>query len=75
MVVNCASIPENLLESTLYGYERGAFTGALASGKIGLIEAANTGTLFLDEINSLPLGLQGKLLRTLETKKCSAWAR
>ena len=69
VVVNCASIPENLLESTLYGYERGAFTGALASGKIGLIEAANTGTLFLDEINSLPLGLQGKLLRTLETKK------
>lgn len=69
VVVNCASIPENLLESSLYGYERGAFTGALSSGKMGLIEAANGGTLFLDEINSLPLELQGKLLRTLENKK------
>ena len=69
VVVNCAALPENLLESSLYGYEGGSFTGALSSGKIGLIEAANGGTLFLDEINSLPLALQGKLLRTLETKK------
>lgn len=69
VVVNCASIPENLLESTLYGYVKGAFTGALSSGKTGLIEAADGGTLFLDEINSLPLELQGKLLRTLENKK------
>lgn len=69
VVVNCAALPENLLESSLYGYERGAFTGALAGGKKGLIETADGGTLFLDEINSLPLELQGKLLRTLETKK------
>ncbi len=69
VVVNCAALPENLLESNLYGYERGAFTGALTGGKKGLIEAADKGTLFLDEINSLPLELQGKLLRTLETKK------
>lgn len=69
VVVNCASIPESLVESTLYGYKKGAFTGALASGKEGLIEAADGSTLFLDEINSMPLSLQGKLLRTLENKK------
>ena len=66
--VNCAAIPENLIESELFGYERGAFTGALASGKSGLIEAAEGGTLFLDEINALPLAQQGKLLRVLESK-------
>ena len=66
--VNCAAIPENLIESELFGYERGAFTGALASGKAGLIEAAEGGTLFLDEINALPLAQQGKLLRVLESK-------
>lgn len=66
--VNCAAIPENLIESELFGYERGAFTGALASGKAGLIEAAEGGTLFLDEINTLPLAQQGKLLRVLESK-------
>lgn len=69
VVVNCASIPESLMESTLYGYEKGSFTGALTSGKEGLIEAADGSTLFLDEINSMPLNLQGKLLRTLENKK------
>lgn len=66
--LNCASMPENLLESELFGYEKGAFTGALGTGKPGLIEAANQGTLFLDEVNSMPLSLQAKLLRVLETK-------
>lgn len=66
--VNCAALPENLIESELFGYERGAFTGALSSGKPGLIEAADGGTLFLDEINALPLPQQGKLLRVLESK-------
>jgi len=69
VVLNCAAIPENLMESELYGYEKGAFSGASSSGKEGLIEAANGGTLFLDEINSMPLGLQAKLLRVLETKQ------
>jgi len=67
--VDCASIPENLLESELFGYVKGAFTGASNQGKQGLIELAHGGTLFLDELNSLPLSLQGKLLRVLETKK------
>ena len=68
VIVNCASLPENLLEAELFGYEKGAFTGALKSGKMGLIETADQGTLFLDEINSIPLSIQAKLLRTLETK-------
>jgi len=68
VVVNCASLPESLLEAELFGYEKGSFTGALASGKRGLFEEANGGIIFLDEINSLPLSLQGKLLRTIETK-------
>ena len=67
--VNCAAIPEQLLESELFGYEGGAFTGALAKGKIGLFEAAAGGTIFLDEIGELPLALQSKLLRTLENKE------
>ena len=66
--LNCASVPANLFESELFGYERGAFTGAMAGGKRGLIEEASGGTLFLDEINSMPLELQSKLLRTLEEK-------
>jgi len=66
--VDCAAIPENLLEAELFGYERGAFTGANTQGKPGQIELANGGTLFLDEINSMPVGLQGKLLRVLETR-------
>ena len=68
VVINCASLPENLLESELFGYEKGAFTGALSGGKTGYFEMANGGTLFLDEINSLPLNLQGKVLRAIETK-------
>ena len=66
--INCASLPATLLEAELFGYEKGSFTGALETGKIGLIESAHNGTLFLDEIDSLPLLLQGKLLRVLETK-------
>ena len=66
--VNCASIPENLLESELFGYERGAFTGAKHEGKMGLFEAANGGTIFLDEIGELTPYLQGKLLQVLQNK-------
>ncbi len=64
--INCSAIPENLLESELFGYRRGAFTGA-ASDKKGLITMADQGTLFLDEIGDMPLGLQGKILKVLET--------
>ena len=67
--VNCAAIPETLLESELFGYEPGAFTGAVREGKKGLIEEAEQGILFLDEINSLPLVLQAKLLRFLQYKE------
>lgn len=68
ITINCASLPENLLEAELFGYEKGAFTGASPTGKVGLFEIADKGTLFLDEINSLPLNLQAKLLRAIETK-------
>lgn len=69
IVINCASIPENLLEAELFGYEKGTFTGADPKGKKGLFEEADGGILFLDEINSMPLALQGKLLRAIETKE------
>ncbi|MHB1407528.1 MAG: sigma-54 interaction domain-containing protein, partial [Desulfitobacteriaceae bacterium] len=68
ITVNCGAIPENLLESELFGYEKGAFTGASKEGKIGLMEAANGGTIFLDEIGELPLNLQVKLLRAIQDK-------
>jgi PAS domain S-box-containing protein/TyrR family helix-turn-helix protein len=67
--VNCGAIPENLLESELFGYEGGAFTGAKKEGKIGLFELANNGTLFLDEVGELPFNLQVKLLRALQEKE------
>jgi len=65
--INCGAIPENMLESELFGHEKGAFTGAHAR-KLGLLEIANHGTLFLDEISELSSSLQGKLLRVIETK-------
>jgi len=67
--VNCAAIPEGLLESSLFGYEGGAFTGARASGQKGHFEAADGGTLFLDEIAEAPLSLQAKLLRALQERE------
>ena len=67
VAINCAAIPDNLLESELFGYEKGAFTGA-AKTTPGKIETAHTGTLFLDEIGDLPLSLQSKLLRFLQER-------
>lgn len=65
--INCSAIPETLLESELFGYEAGAFTGASSKGKMGLLELANNGTLFLDEIGEMPLSLQVKMLQVLQT--------
>jgi len=65
-VVNCAAIPDSLFEAEMFGYEKGAFTGALSSGRAGLIEQAEGGTLFLDEIGEVPLSVQAKLLGFLE---------
>jgi DNA-binding NtrC family response regulator len=68
VAINCAAIPENLLETELFGYEKGAFTGAVQR-KLGKFEMAHRGTLFLDEIGDLPIGLQAKILRALEEKR------
>ncbi|MGE5397596.1 MAG: sigma 54-interacting transcriptional regulator [Chitinophagales bacterium] len=67
--INCGAIPETLLESELFGYEKGAFTGANKTGKIGKIDLANKGTLFLDEISEMPFPLQVKILKVIQEKK------
>lgn len=69
VTVNCGAIPENLIESELFGYVPGAFTGSRAEGKQGLFEAAQNGTIFLDEISELPLNLQVKLLRVIQERE------
>lgn len=69
VAVNCAAIPENLLESEMFGYEEGSFTGAKKGGKIGYFELAHKGTIFLDEIAEMPVVLQSKLLRVIEERK------
>jgi transcriptional regulator of acetoin/glycerol metabolism len=71
VAVNCAAIPVELAESELFGYERGAFTGARAEGQPGKFELAHEGTLFLDEVDSMPLPVQAKILRAVETKRVS----
>ncbi|AKJ30149.1 propionate catabolism operon regulatory protein PrpR [Caldimonas brevitalea] len=69
IAVNCAAFPETLLESELFGYEEGAFTGSRRGGKAGLFESAHTGTIFLDEIGEMPLALQTRLLRVLQERE------
>ncbi|WFD11251.1 sigma-54 interaction domain-containing protein [Tepidibacter hydrothermalis] len=69
IAINCAAIPDNLLESELFGYEEGAFTGAKKGGKVGKFELANRGTIFLDEIGDMSIHLQGKLLRVLQERE------
>ena len=69
VAVNCAAIPENLMESEMFGYEGGAFTGANKTGKAGLFEAAHEGTIFLDEVSEIPLTLQSRLLRVIQERE------
>jgi transcriptional regulator with PAS, ATPase and Fis domain len=69
VAINCASFPENLLESELFGYEAGSFTGAIKEGKSGLFEQANHGTIFLDEVGDMPLSVQVRLLRVLQERQ------
>ncbi len=69
VAINCAALPENLLESELFGYEEGAFTGAQSGGKPGVFEQAHQGTIFLDEVGDIPLNIQTRLLRVLQEKE------
>ena len=69
IAINCAALPETLLESELFGYEQGSFTGAMIGGKEGIIKEANGGTLFLDEIGEMPMFIQAKLLRVIQEGK------
>jgi sigma-54 dependent transcriptional regulator, acetoin dehydrogenase operon transcriptional activator AcoR len=69
VAINCAAVPESLLESELFGYESGSFTGALKEGKIGLFEQANKGTIFLDEVGDMPLSLQARMLRVIQERQ------
>lgn len=69
IAVNCAAVPDSLLESELFGYEEGAFTGASKGGRMGKFELAEGGTLFLDEIGDMPYLMQSKLLRVLQEKE------
>lgn len=69
ITINCAAIPDNLLESELFGYEEGAFTGSIKGGKLGKFQLADKGTIFLDEIGELPLHLQAKLLRAIQERR------
>ena len=71
VAINCSAIPDNLFESEMFGYEGGAFTGALSKGKVGKVELANKGTIFLDEIGDMPLYMQAKLLRVLQERQVS----
>ena len=69
VAVNCAALPQSIMESELFGYVKGAFTGARSEGKLGIFELAHTGTVFLDEISELPLDVQAKLLRIIQEKE------
>jgi len=69
VAINCAALPPNLIESELFGYAEGAFTGALKGGKLGIFELAHGGTIFLDEIEEIPIEIQGRLLRVLQERE------